>query len=147
MEYRSADLRHPPARPHHDAPGAPDVHHGVSPDPEPDRLVGLLVLVLVASSSVVMREPALCDILFPPVFMLTLVTGHLLSPLSLPRMSTGSVIVFMIANLVSVLGARLWGYGDAISYMAVTLYLLVYTAFFALFLGRFGPDGMRIVRT
>jgi O-antigen ligase len=93
-----------------------------------------------------MAEPALCDILFPPVFLLTLVTGHLLSPLRLPHMFTGSIIVFMLANLASVLGARLWGYGDAMVYMTVTLYLLVYSAFFALFVGRFGPVGMTIVR-
>ena len=113
---------------------------------QPHRLIGLLILVLVGSSSVVMIEPALCDYLFPPVAAVTLVTGHLLSPLRLPVLFTISIPVFLLANLASVPGARHWDIGDAVHYMAITLYLLGYAGFFALFLGKFGPVGMRIVR-
>ncbi|MDX1645754.1 MAG: hypothetical protein R3304_01325 [Longimicrobiales bacterium] len=148
MEYRSAHPYDPPPWAYlGDVPGASGPVEGWwDATPRPNGLVAFVVLVLVGSSSVVMVEPALCDYLFPPVFALTLVTGHLLSPARLPPVFTASVVVFMLANLASVLGAGIWGYDDAMFYMAITLYLLVYAAFFALFVGRFGPAGMRIVR-
>jgi len=113
---------------------------------EPSRLVTMAILIQLGASSVVMVEPALCDILFPPVFALTLITGHMLSPFRMPKVLLASLGLFILANYVSLFGARGWGYGESITYMAVTIYLLLYVVFLAGFLGKFGEPGMRVVR-
>ncbi|MDH3207236.1 MAG: hypothetical protein OEO79_11525 [Gemmatimonadota bacterium] len=112
----------------------------------PAPLVALAVTLLLATSSFVSVEPALCDILFGPVLVLVLITGHMVSPLRLPGVFLGSIIVFMLANYASMASAWAWDVGDSWFYLAVTLYMLAYFVFFAGFLGRFGQRGMEIMR-
>jgi hypothetical protein len=85
--------------------------HALPPEYEgsaerPAFYVSLAVLLLVATSSVVMQEPAPCDLLFPPVLLLTLVTGHIISPLKLPAVFGVSIVAFALANYASVVAAR-----------------------------------------
>ncbi len=146
LEYRAANLDYPLPWSTRRAPATPTPAAQSRTVTEPSRLVALAILVQVGASSVVMVEPALCDILFPPVFILTLITGHMLSPLRMPRLLLASIGLFILANYASILGARGWGYTGSVIYMAVTIYLLLYVVFLAGFLGKFGESGMRVVR-
>ena len=51
-----------------------------------------------------------------------------------------------LSRYASVLATRTYGHTEPLFYMVVTIYLLVYTTYMALFLGKFGGSGMRIVR-
>lgn len=115
-------------------------------DGGPAPIVARSIIVLLALSSVVMVEPAPSDILFPPVFALTLVTGHMVSPLRLPGVFIASIGVFALANYASVVSAWDWERGYAWFYLSVTLYLLATFVFFAAFVGKFGQHAIRILR-
>jgi O-antigen ligase len=125
---------------------APALEERPAATEEPSRLVAIALLVQVASSSVVMMEPAVCDVLFLPTFVLTVITGQLMSPTRLPRLFVVGLLMFVLANYASVLATRTYGHTEPLFYMVVTIYLLVYTTYMALFLGKFGGSGMRIVR-
>ena len=145
MQYRTANEPGPSAAGHYAESPAPP-WDGDVPAAQPTFFVSLSVLVLVATSSFVMQEPALCDVLFPPVFVLTMVTGHMMSPLKLPAVFTVSLVTFALANYASIVFARDWAYEYAWFYLGVTVYLLVYFVFFAAFVGRFGEPAYRVVR-
>lgn len=115
-------------------------------DGRPAPVVAWSVLLLVASSSIVLVEPAPCDFLFPPVFALTLVTGHMVSPLRLPNVFLGSVGLFALANYASMLPAWAWDLRYAWFYLGVTLYMLAYFVFFVSFLGKLGGRAALILR-
>lgn len=115
-------------------------------DPAPGPLVALAVTLLLATSSFVSTEPALCDVLFPPVLALVAISGHMASPLRLPTVFLVSIIVFVLANYASLASAWAWNIGDSWFYLAVTMYMLAYFVFFAGFLGKCGGRGMEIMR-
>jgi len=112
----------------------------------PARLVAASVFVVLGFSSIVMTEPAICDVLFVPVLALALLTVHMLSPRRLPGVILASMVVFILANYASVIPSRDWDYEHAWFYLAVTVYMLVYAAFFACFVGKYGDHAMNLVR-
>ncbi|MGD8873304.1 MAG: hypothetical protein PVJ80_17135 [Gemmatimonadota bacterium] len=114
--------------------------------PRPSPLVALAVMLLLATSSFVSVEPALCDLLFPPVLALVLVSGHMASPLRLPGVFLASMIVFVLANYASLISAWAWNLGESWFFLGITLYMLAYFVFFAGFLGKFGRRGAEIMR-
>jgi len=112
----------------------------------PTRLVALAVTVLLATSSFVSTEPALCDLLFPPVLALVALSGGMASPLRMPTVFLVSMVVFLLANYASLASAWAWNLGDSWFYLAVTTYMLAYFVFFAGFLGKNGARGVEIMR-
>jgi O-antigen ligase len=110
----------------------------------PSLVVAIPTLLMLAVSSIVMFEPAPCDILFPAVLAVTLATGHMVSPLRLPKVFLVSILVFALANYASMVSA--WQLGAAVKYIGVTIYLLLLFVFLAGFIGKFGLSAVSIVR-
>ena len=72
LEYRATNLEYPLAWRTRRPPVTPVPVAPPQAEAEPSRLVTMAILIQLGASSVVMVEPALCDILFPPVFALTI---------------------------------------------------------------------------
>jgi O-antigen ligase len=112
----------------------------------PAPVVALSITILLALSSVVMVEPAPSDILFPAVFALTLITGHMVSPLRLPGIFLASIGILSLASYASLLSAWAWNLRYSWFYLCVTFYMLAYFVFFAGFVGKFGGRAALILR-
>ena len=96
-----------------------------------------LVLVLFATSSIVLFEPAPCDLFFPLVLVPALLCGQLAAP---GRSGAAALIatgLFVIANLTSALFSV--ELDRAGFYVAVTLYMLLLYWFVAGIVARHGP--------
>ena len=105
--------------------------------------VGFCVAAMIATSSIVMFEPAPCDLAFVLAWPLLLLTGHitLVRPFN-PLLYFGA-ITFLVLNVISLTMAREFFVG--LRYFAITVYLVVYAGLFVSLVGRYGEQVIRIV--
>jgi hypothetical protein len=105
--------------------------------------VTVCIWAMIATSSVVMFEPAPCDLAFILSWPLLLLTGHitLVRPFN-PLLYFGA-ITFLILNAISLTMARELFVG--LRYFAITLYLAFYAALFVSLVGRYGDRAIRAI--
>ena len=104
------------------------------------RLVNLLAVLTVATSFVVIVEPAPCDFLFVITFGVALVAGRFHPDLRRWPAAAVGLALFLGGNVVSM------GFvekpADALQFVSVTLYLILW---WALLVGLIGREGSRAV--
>ena len=104
-------------------------------------LLRVSLFAMIATSSVVMIEPAPCDALFLPTAVLIVLSGYPLIAGPLRPALHGGLLLFVAANLWTLPGSD--GLGDAVKFAAITIYLLVLWMMLASVIA---VHGMRAIR-
>lgn len=101
-----------------------------------------LVAVLGAISGVVVVEPSPYDVMLPILLVAGLAGAVLLfrQPVAFPL---ATLAVFVVGNVVSMIGIRSAALVDGAQYLAITAYLVLSWAFFVGLLGRFGYQAVK----
>lgn len=105
--------------------------------------VTVCVVAMIATSSIVMFEPAPCDLAFVLSWPLLFLTGHitLVRPFN-PLLYLGAILFFVL-NVISLTMAREFLVG--LRYFAITVYLMVYAGLFVSLVARYGDKVIRVV--
>jgi O-antigen ligase len=122
-------------------------NHGSNPAVErPERLptsVALGVFLMMATSSLVLVEPAPCDLLFVVFAPLYLLTGYFALIRSVNPLIYFGLGLFVAMNIVSMVmaheplvSARYWG---------ITIYLVLFWLMIVALMARFGPRLYRVI--
>ncbi len=105
--------------------------------------VSVCVFAMIATSSVVMFEPAPCDMAFVLSWPLLLLTGHVTLVRPFNRLLYFGLGLFLVFNLISLTMATEFLVG--LRYFAITAYLIVYAALFVSLAARYGSKLMDVV--
>jgi O-antigen ligase len=107
--------------------------------------IRLVVAAMLASSSIVMFEPAPCDLLFLVLLPLALWYGYSLMPRQMHFSLYLSLYLLIFANLISLLFVE--DITDGIAFFLTTLYLIVFSLLLADIIGRHGKTAVDLMFT
>ncbi len=99
---------------------------------------------MVATSSVVMFEPAPCDLAFVLFFPLLFFTGHVVLVRQMHPLVVLGGSLFMIMNIISILPSFEWMV--AARYLAITIYLGVFFLLIVALFAKYGPQAYATVK-
>ena len=102
-----------------------------------------LVGAIIATSSIVMLEPAPCDLLFGACLLLLLVTGRFTVMRSVHALVYVGLLLLLFGNLFSLPFAHDPTF--AVSYLMITVYLVVSWLVYTALLGRYGKSLVLVV--
>ncbi len=109
---------------------------GLSLPREMSWFLRILVFLTVASSCIVIIEPAPCDLLFLVTFTIALLSKHPLPPKRLSPFAYLGLYVFVMANILSSMFST--EFAQAGFYASVTFYLLTLWLLIVKLIGRYG---------
>lgn len=98
---------------------------------------------MLALSSIVMIEPAPCDLLFVVVFTIAIGSGYSPFPTGVPPAIFITIYLFLWANLVSMFFVLDIPLG--IKYFAITIYMFLSFQFIASLIGRHGRNAVELI--
>ncbi len=105
----------------------------------------ILLAAMLATSSIVMFEPAPCDLLFVAMLPLALSYGYSLIPRRMPVTLYAALYLFVLANLISLMFVN--DVVDGIAFFLTTLYLIVLMLLLADIVGRHGKSAVDLMFT
>ncbi len=102
------------------------------------------LIAMTATSSIVMFEPAPCDLAFLLCFPFLFLTGHFVirKPIN-PVLYFGGFI-FLLMNTISL--AMAFEIAPAFRYYAITIYLTIYGLLIVSLVGRYGPEAFETIK-
>ena len=99
---------------------------------------------MVATSSVVMFEPAPCDLAFVVFFPFLFLTGHIILVRPIHPLIAFGGSMFMLMNLISIVPSFEWPV--ALRYLLITIYLGVFFIVIVGLFARYGPQAYETVK-
>ena len=102
------------------------------------------LVAMIATSSIVMFEPAPCDLAFALAFPFLFLTGHFVLRRPMNPVLCFGVVLFLIMNVISLTVA--FELAPALRYFAITVYLVVFSLVIVSVIGRYGEPAYEVIK-
>lgn len=108
------------------------------------QLVWFTLFAMIVGSSVVLIEPAPCDIVFVIFAPLLIATGHFVFMKSINKAILLGLSLFLVMNVISL--ANSFDVALSARYFAITVYLVAFWLLIISLLGKFGETAFCVIR-